>query len=1034
MMNRSLENLTSELSSIENMHQSRYIEQIVTEKTAEVLHITSEELRRDLTLIEQGMDSIDMLRLRYHLEKALSKTVPTAALDIHFTLPQLIQQILPIAETAGTDPALAGVDDIAEAMYPEIVCSAEELHTPFPLNDMQSAFMAGRRLKIDGDWVGGHLYYEFESEHLDGYRLNQAWQRLIDIHPMLRAEIQADGQQKILAHRPYYKFNQFDFSGKTTAISDIGNTREKMCTEKGIERNLLRLRHKMSHKVYTVSQWPLFEICIVHLPGKSSLVLLSIDEWVVDAHSLNILVSQWQSLYLDPSTELPCLQISFRDYIVAIRRFEGSVRFQGMLTTLIEGCASLPCGPDLPLNSKVIDTADRFLRKPLTHTLDKVVWLQLKEKAAALGISTTSLLLGLFSEVLRQQSGQDQFTLNLTYFNRPPLHPQINQVVGPFTSNQLFVVEFSNDRSLEDQLVLVDQKLKEVLDSNQISGIRLLRELKVRQRLTNNVILPVVFTSLLNIDSLAASSDGTVESPHADSAQPLFKTRYELAQTPQVYLDHQAFERDGTLHLIWYIAERVYAEGVLAELFEQYCCLLTVIGSGQVSAPVLLSKPEDQYKSFPLTAQQLAYAFARSQYLKGESNSCQLYYEINSVNLDISRLEAAWQILLSRHPALITHISANGQQQVMERIPHYSLPCKDLSREPASTRKKELTRIKETMIARSVPLGEWPFFAIQVSLLPDNEARIHFAIDMIIADGFSIQLVIMQWLSLYGSLENTSFPDSAVAKNAEGNGMPEVTFRDYVMALEAYKQTENYQSDLAYWQEKFAGFSGGPPLPRVHPAPAEIERRRFSWVCSGWQQLSSKAQSFSLSVSVVLLAVYLEVLAKGAGNKPFEVVIPCWERLPLHPQINRVVGDFTYMSWIAADFSGRNFVEKCRGYLAVMQADAHHRSVNGIVALRNTRDSQGKPLRYPIVYSELIAVEDQSMDDSLSRLGFTLSNRESKTGGVEIDHITDLVADHAVIHWDVSINIFPRGLIEKLFNEYQSRLHRLIEVEEDWIV
>ena len=101
---------------------------------------------------------------------------------------------------------------------------------------------------------------------------------------------------------------------------------------------------------------------------------------------------------------------------------------------------SLPPAPDLPLalNPSSI-SKPTFTRH--TSFLDADSWALLKSRAASTGLTQSALLLAAFAEVLSLWSNSARFTLNLTLFNRLPLHPQVNDLVGDFTSLTLLEID-----------------------------------------------------------------------------------------------------------------------------------------------------------------------------------------------------------------------------------------------------------------------------------------------------------------------------------------------------------------------------------------------------------------------------------------------------------------------------------------------------------------------------------------------------------------------------------------------------------------
>jgi non-ribosomal peptide synthetase component F len=49
---------------------------------------------------------------------------------------------------------------------------------------------------------------------------------------------------------------------------------------------------------------------------------------------------------------------------------------------------------------------------------------------------------------------------------------------------------------------------------------------------------------------------------------------YGVSQTPQVYLDHQVYQRGGHLYLSWDAVEELFPPGLLDDMFGAYCAFL----------------------------------------------------------------------------------------------------------------------------------------------------------------------------------------------------------------------------------------------------------------------------------------------------------------------------------------------------------------------------------------------------------------------------------------------------------------------------
>ena len=417
--------------------------------------------------------------LRSYLEQDFQVEVPLSAVGNSQTLEHLERTLSKIIKVENSSPlsersneechknvcSTVPFPDGSLEVVPKIIHCPADRYKSFPLSEIQESFLTGRKLCIGGDWVGCHIYLEIETQGVDIYRLNSAWERLIDYHEMLRSVISSDGRQKILEKRPRFKIKIIDLRGEND------NDRSRLFKEE---------RRKMSHVVYEVESWPLFEICISVWPKGKQIIHFSIDEFVVDASGLEMLLLQWQHLYINPDFELPGLDLSFRDYTIAVNKFQDSERYKKDLDYWLTTLENMAGGPALPLHSNgdLVSQKEIYFRSRMAGELTAEQWTRLKERATKIEVSPTTLLLTVFSEVLRSWCDQTTFSLILTFFNRLPLHPQINQLLGPFISTNIFVIKARQNEDLERTMQKNQERLWQDLDHSSVSGIKVLRELK----------------------------------------------------------------------------------------------------------------------------------------------------------------------------------------------------------------------------------------------------------------------------------------------------------------------------------------------------------------------------------------------------------------------------------------------------------------------------------------------------------------------------------------------------------------------------
>ncbi|MEM8778136.1 MAG: amino acid adenylation domain-containing protein, partial [Cyanobacteria bacterium P01_G01_bin.49] len=427
---------------------------------------------------------------------------------------------------------------------PTLVPNPSDRYQPFPLTDIQQAYLIGRNAAFELGNVATHGYREIETVGLTVQQVEDALQFLIQRHDMLRVVVEENGQQRILPDVPPYKIKTLDLQGESV---------ETVATE------LEKLRDRLSHQMFPTDRFPLFEIQGVLLPGEKTRFLVSFDVLIGDAWSFQILGQEFAQILENSSTFLSPLTISFRDYVLAELAWRDSEGYQRSFSYWQNRLATLPPSPELPLTKRLGTVANPYCVRR-SRKLKADDWQGLKDKASQLGITPSGLLLAAFAEILTTWSKSSEFTLNLTLFNRLPIHPDINHLIGDFTSSLLLAVNNKGQDSFCTRARRIQGQLWEDLDHRHVSGVKVLRELSRLRGGKGEALMPVVFTSTLTQTSQQSSSSRTWEA----------EVVYSVSQTSQVYLDHQVSEVAGELIFNWDAIEELFPVGLLDDMFTAY--------------------------------------------------------------------------------------------------------------------------------------------------------------------------------------------------------------------------------------------------------------------------------------------------------------------------------------------------------------------------------------------------------------------------------------------------------------------------------
>ncbi|MEV6798317.1 amino acid adenylation domain-containing protein [Micromonospora rifamycinica] len=434
---------------------------------------------------------------------------------------------------------------LANGGMPRVVPDAEHRHEPFPITEVQSAYLLGRGSTFAYGGVACHGYGELHYPDLDPERMTRAWRTLVARHDMLRAVVDIDGSQRVLPEVEDYQ----------VAVDDLrGRGRE------AFDRGVVEARSAMDHRVFRPDVWPLFEARLTR--GDDEAVLhVSVDFLIADFVSIQIILDELHQLYHDTGP-LPELEIGFRDYLLAERNWSAGRR-ETDRDYWLRRVDDLPPGPELPITARARQTEGRFRR--LAATLTPELWEGLRKHAGQHDVSPSGAVLAAYAHVIGAWSRRPTFTLNVTLLNRLPLHPQVPAVVGDFTGVELLAVDQSGADTFDRWARTVQAQLWQDMDHRAFSGIEVMREV-TRRRGAEAALFPVVFTSAIGLGEAGATESVSQG-----------RLGYGISQTPQVVIDCQNSERDGGLSTNWDVREGVLPDGVVDDMFaafEQLLCQL----------------------------------------------------------------------------------------------------------------------------------------------------------------------------------------------------------------------------------------------------------------------------------------------------------------------------------------------------------------------------------------------------------------------------------------------------------------------------
>ncbi|MGM7636986.1 amino acid adenylation domain-containing protein [Bacillus sp. Hm123] len=434
-------------------------------------------------------------------------------------------------------------------------------------------------------------------------------------------------------------------------------------------------------------------------------------------------------------------------------------------------------------------------------------------------------------------------------------------------------------------------------------------------------------------------------------------------------------------------------------------------------AIITLLEYEAQDNTFPLTPIQSAYLVGSMDSFEYGGVSSHIYMELEYNHLDKEKVEQVWMSLIERHEMLRTTIHANGYQNVMDKMPKIEIPFEDLTTNDVEDCQR-LQAIRQELGQKVYLPESWPLFDIALSKRLQG-TTMHVSFDFLIVDWASIWILLKEFEELYFH-ENITLPTN------------DFTFKEYVKIEEEMRYQKKYQEDKDYWYSRVQDLPPSPTLPKLSLLQDEksFERYFIQLDKTVWDKFKLSISNKGKTATSVLLTLYSQCLAKWSINKHFTINLILLNRLPVHPNVHRIVGDFTSINLTEVDCRRAQtpFIENVNQIQQQMFRDLDHSSFSGVEVLREMTRQKGQAYAFmPYVFTSAINLIDANdLIGKMNKYGI------SQTPQVFIDCQVMDDANGLRVNWDVRKGVFPASLIQDMFSAFETALLKLVHDDQAW--
>jgi len=422
----------------------------------------------------------------------------------------------------------------------------------------------------------------------------------------------------------------------------------------------------------------------------------------------------------------------------------------------------------------------------------------------------------------------------------------------------------------------------------------------------------------------------------------------------------------------------------------------------------------DESEPFGLALMQHAYWIGRDDETTLGAVAAHLYVEFDGEGVDPVRLERAVEALVERHGMLRAAFGDDGKQRILPRRTQPALIVNDLR---AGTG-WELEELRDSASHARLDVAAGEVFRVQLSLLPEGRTRLHVDVDMLAADALSYRVLLTDLAAFYAGAE-------ALAPIA-------YSYPRY-LAERGPAREVGHEKARAYWQQRIPELPSAPELPLADNTGSTRVARRHHWLApEGKKSLAARAHRHGLTPAMVVASAFAETLSSWSGQPRFLLNLPMFDRESTHPDVGKLVGDFTGSVLLDVDLSAEaSFVEHAKALQERMHADAEHAEYSGVEVLRDLSRHRGEQVLAPVVFTSALNLGELFGTEVRENFGDAVWII-SQGPQVLLDAQVTEFDGGLLINWDVREDAFPAGLVDDMFAAFHSLVARLGESDDAW--
>ena len=389
--------------------------------------------------------------------------------------------------------------------------------------------------------------------------------------------------------------------------------------------------------------------------------------------------------------------------------------------------------------------------------------------------------------------------------------------------------------------------------------------------------------------------------------------------------------------------------------------------------------------------------------------------------LDLAVLELSFSEIVRRHEVLRTQfITIEGKpSQVIIPPQPLLLSVMNLETIPGVKQESEVQRLLHDLAQQPFDLSQDSLMRIRVLRLNTAEHVVCLTLHHIIADGWSIGILIQELVTLY----------QAFAAQ-QPSPLPElpIQYVDFAHWQRQYLSGEVLERQLDYWKQQLAGIPPLLELPADRPRPPE---RTFQGGTIPMElnadlmkQLKSLSQQSGTTLFMTLLAAFSALLSRYSGQEDIVVGSPIANRN--RGEIESLIGFFVNTLVLRVQLQDNPSFEEVLKQVRQVSLDAYtHQDMpfeQLVEALRPERNLTNSPL-----FQVMFVLQNAPMGElELPGVNLTPIEGESVIAKFDLTLFLGETAAGLKGRWEYNSDLFEAATIERMSQHFQNLLEAIV--------